>query len=316
MEGKEKLLFIKWEERSSALGAIMTNLESITETELQEIKDLETEQKTGVNANGRNTKWTDIKIARLKSLYKKKEGALPAGAITHLDEVFRNVFWRRRRFLANKFLEKGTLQEHDAISDLRDYEKLTGDNIYMDKNGTKKSNGYTNGTEDVVTDDHVWDTKCSFDLKSFDETDAPTTDNTWQMRDYCWRNNKQSGYVAYVLVNNPIHQLINEKNRLYYAMGNPPDDDEDYIEALCQLERNMIFDIPKFQKDYPSYTFLNKELNFTIPLQFRVKKFKVEVTEDDILNIKLRVTMARKYLVEKELAHYEKAKQFNNLINK
>ena len=310
MEGKEKLLFINWEERSSALGAIMTNLDPITELEKQELKDLLIEEKTGLNANGRNTKWTDTKIARIKTLQKKERGDLPSGAITHLDEVFRNVFWKRRRFLNNKSLEKGSLQEQDAVLDLRYYEELTGSKIYIEKNGFYKSNGYTNGTEDVVTDDHVWDTKCSFDLQSFDEKEAPTTDNIWQMKDYCWRNNKQSGYVAYVLVNNPIHQLINEKNRLYYAMGNPPDDDEDYIEAQCQLERNMIFDIPKFQKDYPNYTFLNKELNFSIPLQFRVNKFKVEVTEEDILNIKLRVTMARKYLVEKELAHYEKAKQF------
>ena len=311
MEEKEKLIFIDWEQRSSSLGALMTNLDAITELEKQELKDLLIEEKTGLNANGNKAKWTDTKIARVKTLHKKEKGDLPSGAITHLDEVFRNVFWKRRRFLANKQLEKGTLQEHDAISDLRDYEKLIGNSIYMEKNGFYKSNGYTNGTEDVVTDDHVWDTKCSFDLQSFDEKDEPTTDNVWQMRDYCWRNNKKSGYVAYVLVNNPVHQLINEKNRLFYAMGNPPDDDEDYIEALCQLERNMIFDIPKFQKDYPNYTFLNKELNFSIPLQFRVKKFKVEVTDEDILNIKLRVTMGRKYLVEKELAHYEKAKQFN-----
>jgi len=311
MKKKEKLMFINWEERSSALGAIMTNLDPITELEKQELKDLLIEEKTGLNTNGRSTKWTDTKIARVKTLQKKERGDLPTGAITHLDEVFRNVFWGRRRFLNNKYLEKGSLQEHDAISDLRDYEKLTGNSIYMEKNGFWKSNGHTNGTEDVVTDDHVWDTKCSFDLKSFDETDSPTTDNMWQMKDYCWRNNKESGYVAYVLVNNPLHQLTNERTRMFYAMGNPDDDNEDWIEALCQLERNVIFDIPKFQKDYPNYTFVNKELNFTIPLQFRVKKFKVEVTEEDILNIKLRVTMSRKYLVEKELSYYEKAKQFN-----
>jgi len=311
MKEKEKLMFIEWEERSSALGAIMTNLDPITELELQEIKDLVNEQRTGLNANGRSTKWTDTKIARLKSLQKKEKGELPTGAMTHLDEVFRNVFWKRRRFLANKYLEKGSLQEQDATIDVRTFEELSGNKIYMEQNGFWKSNGYTNGTEDIVTDDHVWDTKCSFDLQSFDEKDSPTTDNTWQIKDYCWRNNKKSGYVVYVLVNNPIHQLINEKNRLFYAMGNPSDDNEEYIEALCQLERNMIFDIPKFQKDYPNYTFVNENLDFSIPLQFRVKKFKVEVTEDDILNIKLRVTMARKYLVDKEIAHYKQAEQFN-----
>ena len=84
-------------------------------------------------------------------------------------------------------------------------------------------------------------------------------------------------------------------------MGMPAEDNDEWLEAVMQLERNMIFDIPKFQEENPNYTFYNPVLDFHIPAELRVKKFAVNLDSDDIKHIITRVKLAREYLCAKEI---------------
>src|SRR5690606_1708726 len=93
LNGK-KLLFEDWECRSSQLGNIMTNLESITEKHIEKLKELQDRK------NDKSAKPLTANMeAELKELIAKRDkpDELPTGAKTWLDAEFRRVFWGRER---------------------------------------------------------------------------------------------------------------------------------------------------------------------------------------------------------------------------
>jgi hypothetical protein len=297
------LIFKDWKARCSSLGHIMTCLpKPLSEAEKIELDQLAEEKKTGINSNGNKTKWTDTKQSRLDSLTKRENGEdeLPAGALTHLDDVFRSQYWGRKRLLDNKYLEKGNLCEDDSLGLLSQI-----DNGFYVKNKDHYSNDFIQGTPDVV--DPLIDTKSNYDLDSFDKATL-TPVYEWQIKGYAWLIGKTEGTLAYCLVNGLIHHIQNERTKIFYALGTPDDDNDEWKEVRRQIERNHIFDIPAFQKAYPHYQFENELLDFSIPAELRVKLFKIELTEDDIFNIKRRVMMSRIYLCEREI---EVKKQLN-----
>ena len=291
-------IFLNYKFRCSSLGHLMTNL--VTSDDIKkiddEIKVYLLEKANGINANGNKVKWTDNKQIALDKLLAKKNNPdeLPTGAKSHLDDVFRSQFWGRRRTLNNKYLDKGLICEEDALELL----SLVDDTFYI-KNSDQLENDYICGMPDN-RQDIIRDTKANWDLDSYDKAEL-TSLYEWQIKGYSYLDNKTKGELCYCLVNNPYHQLVNEKQRLYYAMGTPSDDDEKWVKSISQIERNMIFDIPKFKEHYPNYDFVNTTLDFTIPAIYRVKKFNVELFPEDIKNIKSRVLLAREYLMKKEL---------------
>lgn len=303
------LIFETWLCRCSQLGKLLTNLP--TEEAKQKIKDdmkvLENERDLGVNVNGNKVKWTPKKESDLLSLKEKlkkeEEDHLPSGAITYLEEEFRRVYWGRKRELSNKYLTKGTIAEEDALELLSFIDGTT----YW-KNEEFLENQYICGTPDNRQVKEK-DTKCSWDLESFDKAEL-TTLYAWQLKGYMWLehnyDNKQlqtktEAELCYCLVNAPLISIENERKSLYYQMNMPDEADDEWIETVQQLERNMIFDVPSFKKTYPNYDFYNMDLDFSIPAHMRVKKFDVTLNPEDIKHMTRRVTMARKWLVNKEI---------------
>lgn len=305
------LIFTNWKQRCSSLGNIMTNLPvPITEEEKKELKDLLYECEHGINANGNKTKWTDTKASRVASLQKKAKGEdeLPSGAKTHLDDIFRSVFWKRRRSLSNKYLDKGLLCEEDILA----LASAVDGDFYL-KNQEHSENDYIQGSWDNYSE-KVRDTKANYDLKTFEEASLSSL-YEWQLKGYSFIIKEKEGLdyypdaeLIYGLVNSPLHHINNEMTRQFYANGSPDDDNEEWLEVKRQIERNHIFDQALFKRDYPHYIFENKIWQYDIPPQFRMKKFDVVTTEDDVFHIKRRVLMCRKYLMDKEIAIYEKMK--------
>lgn len=306
------LIFKDWRQRCSSLGHILTNRPiPISEDEKTELANLLEECRTGKNENGRATKWTDTKASRVKSLQKKEKGEdeLPSGAITHLDSVFRDEFWGRRRMISNKHLEKGLLTEQDVL-DL----KSKADDEFYKKNDEELNNDYIKGSYDNYKNNIVRDTKSNYDLKTFDEAELSTLYEN-QLKGYSWlikENYKLDFFpkaeLVYGLVNLPLHHIQNEMTRQFYAHGNPDDDNEKWVEVKRQIERNGIFDVALFKRDFPHYIFENKILDFDIPPQFRLKTFEVETTQEDVDFIKSRVMLSRIYLCKKEIEVMEKMK--------
>ncbi|MDR2223589.1 MAG: hypothetical protein LBE34_12795 [Flavobacteriaceae bacterium] len=308
----ENLQFANWKARCSSLGKLLTNLP--TEEEAikiaNEIKELTNERDYGVNANGNKVKWTENKDNRLALLLEKqnKGEELPPGAITYLEEVFRSHFWKRKRFLENKYLTKGTVCEEDAL----ELVSIRDDGFYYRKNDEHLNNDYIQGTPDnlqVI----IKDTKTSWDMESFEKAELITL-YEWQLKGYMWiahsydfpeLETKTEAELDYCLVNAPLHLLQDEKRRMWLNLGQPEEDDEDFIEKMMQLERNMIFDTAKFKKEYPNYDFYSPILDFSIPPHMRLKSFKVNLTEDDIKHMTRRVKMAREWLIKKEKETYK-----------
>lgn len=306
-----ELIFKNWKPRCSSLGHIMSNLPlPITEEEKIELSNLIKECETGENENGRKTKWTEVKALRVKVLQKKQKGEdeLPPGAITHLDDIFRSQFWKRRRHLTNKYLDKGLLCEQDILDLLS---KI--DNEFYIKNDEHFQNDYIQGSWDNYLV-KIRDTKANYDLKTFEEAELSKL-YEWQIHGYSFLakdhyklENYPDGELVYGLVNSPHHHIANEITREFYANGCPDDDNENWIEIKRQIERNHIFDKSLFQRDNPAYVFQNEVWSYDIPAQFRIKKFEVSTKEEDVEHIKRRTLMSRIYLCKKEIEIYNSLK--------
>jgi hypothetical protein len=303
---KESNLFFKdFKFRCHRLGDLMTNLPGLTAAESKKLDTLtkrETDFKAGKAKELTPTMENDLKELIIK---RDKEDSLPTGAKSYLDTVFDDLFWRRKRILGNKYLDKGLMNEQDV---LELHSQIDG-NTYW-KNTEQFENEYVKGMPDNIykPEEKVKDAKANFDLESFRKADLNST-YLWQGKGYMWLTGLKKFELMYGLVNNPLHQIHNAITSAYYALGCPDDDNEIFLSVKQQIERNMIFDSKLFIEEYPQYTFLNPVLDFDIPAVHRVKKFQVELTEDDIYHMKSRVLLARIYLCQKEIEVYKMSGQ-------
>lgn len=308
---KQQLIFKNFKFRCSSLGHILTSLpERFTEADEARLKSLEYERATGINENGNKTRgWTDTKQSEVDKLLSKQnsEDVLPTGCITHLEDIFRSQFWNRRRLLNNKYLEKGLCVEEDAL------ELLSGiDGEPHWKNDQQFDNAYIQGCPDNIEPEIGRDTKSNYDMDTFDKAEL-TSLYSWQLKGYGWLTGIKNWELCYCLVNTPYHQLKTAEKSLYFAMGQPADDEPRWIEAMCQLERNMIFDMAAFQKENPGSDLMHGrvfefpdgstrsiEWKYDVPPKMRVKRFMVTLQKEDIAHIKRRVKMCRAWLCQKE----------------
>lgn len=299
---KSNLFFKNYTFRCHRLGDLMTNLPGITKSQAATIERLEkrkADHKAGV---AKVNELTPNMEADLKDLiYKRdKEDELPAGAKSYLDEVFEDVFWRRKRILQNDYLDKGLMNEQDVLE-----LHSSIDGVTYWKNTEQFENEFIRGMPDTIRreEDKVKDAKANWDMGTFRKAELSTT-YTWQGKGYLWLTGLAYFELMYGLVNNPLHQITNAINSAYYGLGCPDNDDPNFINVRRQIERNMIFDTKLFKEEYPDYIFENPVLDWDVPEIHRVKKFHVELDENDIHNIKTRVTLARIYLCQKEIEVY------------
>jgi hypothetical protein len=296
------LIFSNWRFRCHRLGDLMTNLPGLTKSEEKKLEMLIQRDKDFKAGKEKVRPLTENMIEEMKDLIAKRdrEDSLPIGAKSYLDKVFNEIYWKRKRILSNKYLDKGLMNEQDVL-----HLHSNIDGIPYWKNSERFYNEYLEGMPDNIFE-KVRDAKANFDLESFQDADLSNL-YKFQIKGYLWLVGLTQGELMYGLVNNPLHQITNAINSAYYALGCPDDDDENYIAVKQQIERNMIFDHKLFIEEYPNYVFHNPILDFDMPEISRVKKFEVTLEDGDILNMKTRVTLARIYLCEKEIKERELA---------
>lgn len=293
-------LFENWKPRASSLGYLLSNLpQKITPEETQKLQDLLDEKLTGVNANGNKTKWTDAKQTDVDKLHHKKKGLdiLPDGAITKLEEIFNAVFWKRKKILNNKYLEKGNINEEDSLE-----LKSQVDGVSYWKNDEFFDNGFVCGTPDNITD-KVRDIKSNFEFDTFKRAEL-TSLYAWQIKAYLWLTNLKNGELVYALTNSPPHRIEAERKSMWFAMGQPEHQEERWIIACSQLEMNHIFDIDKFKSEFPNFDLANT-LWRNIPKHIRIKCFEVTLQDQDIEHMKRRSQMCKDWLLEREQQELE-----------
>jgi hypothetical protein len=299
-------LFKNWKCRASSLGHLLTKSVKISEVQLSRIEELKNERDTGKNKNGNSVKWTDNKKEELLKLIQIRDAKeeLPDGVKTHLDNIFRSVFWGRKRQISTNKMEKGTDCEPDSLQLISDI-----DGVYYAENTKQFSNDYITGEPDNFQF-NIKEIKSNYDLESFENADL-TSLYKWQTRAYEWMCGKTDGELIYCLVNNPIKQLNQAIYYLKLKHDIIDEPTEKFIKEAQQVERNMIFDIAKWNEDYPTYEWYNTEFDFDIPKKLRVKRFHVDLFPEHIAFIKKRIGMAREYLMEKEQAELEKIKEIS-----
>lgn len=189
---------------------------------------------------------------------KKKNGSLPRGAVSFLENWYYEKVTGEQTFKGNKYTKKGWEVEDDAIDDYQYANFKFG----LVKNEIFYSNDFTEGTPDVlVGDDLVVDIKSPWSLDTFsryrdyvttEKYPVPKADYFWQLQAYMWVTGRSKAELAYVLMNTPKHLMA------YHDIW------EDY-EGTIELEK-------------------------------RVKTFAFDRSNSHIARIKQRVIECREYL--------------------
>ena len=138
----------------------------------------------------------------------KKEGELSAGCITYLKEWYSEQMFGDREEIKSKYMDKGNICENEAIDVCADQFAIFG----LKKNELFLDGEFFCGTPDVITEEFIIDTKCSWSGKTFlDAVTSPLdTDYEWQLQGYMYLTAKAESRLVYVLLDTPEMGYISE----------------------------------------------------------------------------------------------------------
>lgn len=281
----KKVLF-----RCSKLSEIMTDT-GITETQLAIIADY----------SSRTKPLTPKQKEELDRLIKKRDfPELSTTCQNLLRRVFRQITWNRYTMFSNKYIEKGIRQEEEAITLISRIKK-----VKYKKNDIRINNEFITGEPDlyigpngILQADEGIDAKCSWEPETFPFVDDSLDKKYWwQGQGYCALTGAKAWTIAYCLVNTPANLIQLEKERVFYLMQCPEDEQhpryKKYIEKCIEIEKNMIFDMEEFKEENPNFDIDTPNWEFDIPMAERLVEFRVERNEEAINKIYKRVEECR-----------------------
>lgn len=225
----------------------------------------------------------------------------------HLADVYISARYKRREELKNKYLDKGTIREEDAITLVSRSTKT----MYR-KNDIRLSNGFVTGEPDLFKGESIYkadetlDTKCSWSMHTFYRSmfDKLSTLYYWQGVGYMWLTGAKKHTVCFCLVNGTPDAIMDEKKRLAWKMKviDTSAENPEYKKACQQIERNHIFDLRAFMTESPWFD-LDTELtgppelwDGNVPLEDRVWNFTVNRQESDILLLQNKIIECRYWM--------------------
>ncbi len=211
-----------------------------------------------------------------------------------LIKIYREIKYGRYYSFSNKYTEKGIRMEQDAITLYARYRRMP-----LKKNTERITNSFFTGEPDVINA-FTADTKCSWGLDTFPHpmVDKPDGDYDYQGHGYMDLTGVDKHIIAYCLVNAPATMVLREKEKLFYQMDAPKDDDEKFIQAKIDIEKNMIFDMKQFMSDNPFFEIECKDWTYDIPLSERVVEFEVKRDDNKLKAIKDRIGECRSWMNE------------------
>ena len=249
--------------RASGIYHICTGLESITAKQLEELAYLESRPKPTENQKN--------KIAELIAK-RDKPDELPKGAITHLYDIYDSHVYGIREEISGKEIDKGNLCEEDSLDLIKPYFGL------LIKNKAYFEKGWINGTPDAITDEFVIDTKTSWNLRTWRQSE-PTDLYEWQLQAYMHLTGRKRAVLAYCLVDTPDVLILDEIKRQTFYKGIIDETSPEFVKIEEQIFTNM--------------TFSDK-----IPAKNRVKLFQFDLDQYKVDAMIRRSKMAIKKLKE------------------
>lgn len=229
-------------------------------------------------------------------------------AKTFLLEVYARENFGRYEEIQSKYLEKGNEREEDAITLLSRVTKK----MYK-KNTIRLKNDWFTGEPDLFVGPEIIkaketnDTKASWSLINFlkAQRDPINKDYFYQGQTYMNLTGSRIHTISYCLVNGTYKAITDEKKKVAYGMGilDPSaKNNEKYIERCKQIERNHIFDLAAFMKEYPHFDLDNAPDTWVwdIPMELRLHQKTFEYEPKTIEQMQLRCLEGRNWL-NKEL---------------
>ncbi len=208
-------------------------------------------------------------IGKIMTSPRTKGELLSQTAKTYIEEQVLRAKYGVIKTFSSRYTDKGNLVEDEAIEMASNALEMG----FLYKNHEHFENEWLTGTPDVNTNDILLDVKSSWDATTFPffATEIPTKDYYYQLQGYLELTGKTDALLVYCLVNTPIQMVEDEIRRAHWA---------------AQL----------LEENYDLRAEVLKRHNFDhIPLNRRVKVFKVEKDEQVVNEIKERVELCREY---------------------
>lgn len=129
---------------------------------------------------------------------------------SYLQEWYKHELYGHRKNISNKYLTKGIEMEDEAIEKVIEWSGTS----WAEKNEDHFEDDFFTGTPDLLVDDTVFDTKCSWDCFTFPlfETEIPTKDYFYQLQIYMHLTGVRKAVLAYVLLNTPDELTYEEQH--------------------------------------------------------------------------------------------------------
>lgn len=180
--------------------------------------------------------------------------------------------------ISSKYIDKGIQNEKIGVQMAIDV--LDWFDVDVNKPKIRYTNEWITGEPDVDSNMICGDIKCSFDGTTFPwfATECPNKIYFYQMQSYMWLMERDHSFLVYTLTNHPDQMLLDETNRATWrALSNPK------YESLSQSEIEQIME----QQMRSQFTFDH------IPLEKRVKPFRID-RDDNVINaMKTRIEIIR-----------------------
>ncbi len=265
-----------------------------------------------------DTKTAQKKLAQIQKLNTlileldkvKDEIQLSETCKKFLIATYANQIYKRRDELRNKFLSKGNVREKDATTILSLERK-----IFYKQNRERLFNEYFSGEPDLFDGPEIrkarktLDTKCSWSLITFLESQFAELKDVydWQGQGYMDLTGAEEHEVVYCLVNGTLQAINDEIRRTSWQMGvldASIETDPKFIEKVCQIERNHIFEINSFMNENPHYDIKSDvyfdgekySWEFDIPREKRIHTKLFKRDNDKIAEAKEKVIICREWM--------------------
>lgn len=208
-------------------------------------------------------------IGKIMTNPRSKGELLSQTAKTYIEEEVLRAKYGVIKPFYSRYTDKGNLVEGEAIEMAAEALELG----LVWKNEEHFTNDFLTGTPDVNTDTILLDVKSSWDATTFPffATEIPTKDYYYQLQGYMELTGKTEALLVYCLVNTPIEMVEDEIRRAHWNAHLLEED----LDLRDEILKRHVFD--------------------HIPLNRRVKVFKVEKDEQVINEIKDRVELCREY---------------------
>jgi len=219
-------------------------------------------------------------IKKKEELIAKRDAppALSKGAKSAVEEIYVEQKFSFRKQIDSKYIQKGHAMENKAIDLICDFFGIEG----VQKNETHYSNDYIQGTPDAIKrlgmgHGFQFDIKNVYypdKLDSFKPNEGLDQIYEKQGKGYNWMLGFDTGFVVKILQNLPEEMMEIEVKKLWKEAGRA------WFEEIPKTFRDEVAEFFNFEK---------------LPLEDRIRIFRIDTTEQDKQEIKDAVILSREH---------------------